>query len=172
MNQSADCQIIKKLFHANTAPERAGIFDALYNGWKALRLSALRPLDRLSKLEPQFQSKLDLPRIVGSIASGTHFAKVRAGEITRTGNRLNSVAAEIRSVEVRVVKNIQQLRAELQREAFAESQSLKVEKSSRLKGGPAIWVGEPPNKPRPPLIGMHPEPKWDRVQLTAIRKAG
>jgi hypothetical protein len=71
-------------------------------------------------LEQQLQSKLDLPRIVGSIASGTHFAEVRAGEIARTRNRLNSVAAEIRSVEVRVIENVEELSPELQVEAFAK----------------------------------------------------
>ncbi len=75
-------------------------------------------------LEPQFQSQLDLSRIVGSITSRTHFAKVRAGEIACTRDRNNSVAAESRSVEVRVVEDIEELSSELHREAFAESEVL------------------------------------------------
>src|SRR5208282_1983983 len=74
----------------------------------------------VANLEVQLQSELDLPRIVGSIARGTNFAEGRTVEIARVGDRDNAVTAEIRSVEVRMIKYVEDLRAELQAEALID----------------------------------------------------
>ncbi len=49
------------------------------------------------KLEVQLQSKLDLSRIVRSVASRSDFSKVRTGEIGRAADSHNAVAAESRA---------------------------------------------------------------------------
>ena len=78
----------------------------------------------MAKLEIQFQSELDLPRIVGSIARGTNFAEGRTVEIARVGDRDNAVTAEIRGVEVRVVEYVEYFRTELQAETLAQGDIL------------------------------------------------
>jgi hypothetical protein len=78
----------------------------------------------LTKLEVQLQSELDLPRVVRSITGGSNLAEGRTIELTRVGNCYNAVTAEIRSVEVRVVENIEDLRPELEAEPLAQSNVL------------------------------------------------
>src|SRR3984885_4200123 len=72
----------------------------------------------------QFQSELDLPRIVGSIACRTDLAKSRTGEIAGTGDRHNTVSAEIGCVEVWMVDYVKEFSAELQHESLAQSHVL------------------------------------------------
>src|SRR5579864_705194 len=91
---------------------------------KALRGSAFSGQHLALKLVVQLQSKLDLSRIVGSIASGSNFAEVRIREVARVGDRDNAVTAEARSVEVGVIEDIKELRPELQGEALGEPEVL------------------------------------------------
>src|SRR5437879_9916920 len=57
------------------------------------------------KLVVKFQRKLNLPRIIGSIASRSNLAKIRTSVVRRTADRHYAVATESRSVEVRVIEN-------------------------------------------------------------------
>src|SRR4029077_1222778 len=79
-------------------------------------------------LEIQFQSELDLSRIKRIITSRPDPAKrfrtkrpvtIRR-EVQRPGNRVDAIAAEARSIEVRVVENVEELRTELELEPFVE----------------------------------------------------
>jgi hypothetical protein len=72
----------------------------------------------------QLESKLNLPRIIWSIASRSNFAKGRAGEVARIWDRCDSVTAEVRCVEVRVIEDVEELSPELQRETLAELHDL------------------------------------------------
>ena len=81
-------------------------------------------MDQIS-LVIQLQSKLNLPRIVGSIASGSNLSEVATGEVGGAADGDNAVAAESRRVEVRVVKDVEELRPELQTETFVELEVLK-----------------------------------------------
>src|SRR5216684_755140 len=72
----------------------------------------------------QLQSELDLPRIVGSIASGSNSAKTGILEVRRSGDSNNTIAAEPGSVEVGVVEDIEKLRSELETEALGERKFL------------------------------------------------
>ena len=74
------------------------------------------PVDLVVKL----QSELDLPRIIRSIARGSDFTKAGTGEVARFGDRNNTVTTEIRSVEVRMVEDVEELRSELQPEALGK----------------------------------------------------
>ena len=66
------------------------------------------------KLVVQLQRKLNLSRIVGIVASRSDFAEVRVGDVARTANRDDAVAAEVGSVEVRMVEDVEELGPELQ----------------------------------------------------------
>ena len=72
----------------------------------------------VSVLEVQLQSKLDLSRIVRSIASRSNFAEVSTGEVGGAADRDDAVATESRSVEVWMIENVEELRPELQAEAL------------------------------------------------------
>src|SRR5208282_1264454 len=80
------------------------------------------------------QSELDLPRIIGSIARRTDLAKAGTSEITRARNRDHAVTAKIRCVEVRVVEDVKELRAELQPESFRERNVLEQREVHALEG--------------------------------------
>ena len=86
-------------------------------------------------LEQQLQSELDLPRIVGSITSGADPAKVRVGEIARTGDGHDAVAAEIRRVKVRVVENVEEFGPELQVDSFLDRERLKDREVQSTESG-------------------------------------
>src|ERR1700685_2200157 len=75
-------------------------------------------------LEQQFQSELDLPRIVGRIASGSDLAESLVQKVLRPGDGHNAVAAKSRTVEVRMIENVKELRPELQVETLAEMEIL------------------------------------------------
>jgi len=64
-------------------------------------------------LEKQLQGKLDLSGVVRSITSRSNPAKVGRGEVARVANRDDTVAAEIRSIEVRMVEDVEELGPEL-----------------------------------------------------------
>src|SRR5258708_39534909 len=73
----------------------------------------------------QLQSKLDLSRIVWSITRRTDLAEVlRVGEIRGAGGGNDAVAAESRSVEVWMIEDVEDLRSQLQAEAFRELEFL------------------------------------------------
>ena len=100
-------------------------------------------------LEVQFQSELDLSRIERSIASRPDPAEgVRTKcsvtirrEVKRSRDRVDAVATESRSVEVRVIENVEELRPELELEPFVELEILEGRevqpleaRSSNLRG--------------------------------------
>ena len=68
----------------------------------------------------QLESKLDLPRIVGSKPSGSNFTEVSTGKVARVRNRSHPVAAEIRCIEGRVIEDVKELSPELHGEALAD----------------------------------------------------
>src|SRR5579863_7288508 len=72
----------------------------------------------------QLQRKLDLTRIVRSIACSSDFAEVRIGNVSRAANCYYAVSAEVRCIEVRVIGNVIELRPELHRESFGELEVL------------------------------------------------
>lgn len=72
----------------------------------------------------QLQGKLDLARVVRSVASGADFAKVRIVEIGGSGDGLNAVAAESGSVKVGMIENVENLRTELETETFVDGDLL------------------------------------------------
>src|SRR5437764_52820 len=82
---------------------------------KALQRSAFSGRDVTLSSVVQLQSKLNLPRIVGSVASGADRAEVvGVGEIGRSGDRHNTVSAKSWRIEVGVVENVKELSSELQ----------------------------------------------------------
>src|SRR6202012_886317 len=72
----------------------------------------------------ELESELDLARIVRSVARRTDFAEGRAVVIARVGDGHNTVAAEVRCVEVRAVGDVEEFRAELQAEALFDLEVL------------------------------------------------
>src|SRR5579862_4624087 len=72
----------------------------------------------------ELQSELDLARIVRSVARRTDFAEGRAVVVTRVGDRHNTVAAEVRCVEIRVVGDVEDFRTELQAETLLDGKVL------------------------------------------------
>src|SRR5580700_4961947 len=72
------------------------------------------------KLEVQFQSKLDLTRIIRCIAGRSDLAKAGTGVVARSGDCNHAIPTEIWSIEVRVVKDVENLGPELQPEPLAE----------------------------------------------------
>ena len=75
-------------------------------------------------LEKQIQSKLNLSRIIGSITCGSNFSKVGTGEVAGIADRDDAIATKIRSIEVRVVKDVEEFGSELQREPFRQREGL------------------------------------------------
>src|SRR5579859_4767241 len=73
-----------------------------------------------TRLVVQLQGKLNLPRIIRSVARGSNFAEGRTVVVARVGNGRHAVPAEIRRVEVRMVKDVKDLRSELKLEAFRQ----------------------------------------------------
>lgn len=71
-------------------------------------------------LVEQLQSELNLSRIIGGIASRPNSAEVGGGKVAGVADRDDSIAAEVRSIEVWMVKNVEELRPELQGESFGE----------------------------------------------------
>ena len=61
----------------------------------------------------QLQSKLDLSRIEWFVTRRSNLAEVRVSVVPRTADGHDAVAAEVRSVEVRVVEDVEELCAEL-----------------------------------------------------------
>src|SRR5215469_1126386 len=78
-----------------------------------------------SKSEVQLQGELNLTRIIGRVTRRSDLAEVAAGEVARSANGDYSVAAEVRRIEVRVIEDVEHLRAELQPEALGEQEVLK-----------------------------------------------
>ena len=72
----------------------------------------------------QLESKLNLSRIVWSIAGRPDFPEGGTGEIARVSDRYHAVTAEARRIEVRMVQDVEELGPELQREALAELHGL------------------------------------------------
>src|SRR5262249_23606234 len=82
------------------------------------RRASVFPEPASENLVIQLQSKLDLPRIIRSIARRSDFAKVCAGEVRRIRNGDYTVTAKSWRIEVRVIQDVEHLSAELQAEAL------------------------------------------------------
>ena len=86
-----------------------------------MREAAKSRLPRFHKLEIQFQSELDLPRIIWCVTRRSNFPEaIDIAEVAGSRNRNHAVAAEIGSVEVRMIEYVEELRPELQPETFVE----------------------------------------------------
>src|ERR1700676_2719666 len=86
-------------------------------------------LDVELSLVIQLQSELDLPRVIRSIARGPKFTerglRTSIGVVRGSGDGDYAVAAESRSVEVGMIKDVKDFRAELQPEALGQRDVLK-----------------------------------------------
>src|SRR5215475_1013091 len=73
----------------------------------------------------QLQGELNLSRIVGRITSRINLAKIRTLEVERAwgGNHV-APAGKSRGVEVWMIENVEEFPAELQTEAFGETEIL------------------------------------------------
>jgi len=85
----------------------------------------------------QLQSELDLPRIVWRIARRTNFAEIRVVEVPGIRNCHHSVSAESRSVEVRMIEDVEELRPELQREALSQPEVLERGEVKAMEAWPS-----------------------------------
>ena len=68
----------------------------------------------------ELQSELDLPWIVWSIASGSDLTEGSVSEVARASDGRHAVAAEVGSVEVRMVEDVEELSPELHGDAVAD----------------------------------------------------
>ena len=68
----------------------------------------------------ELQSELDLPWIVWSIASRSDLTEGSVSEVARATDGRDAVAAEVWSVEVRMIEDVEELGPELQREALRD----------------------------------------------------
>jgi len=75
-------------------------------------------------LEQELQSKLDLARIVRSIACGSNLTEVYVVEVARVRNTIDAVASEVGCVEIRVVENVEEVRPELSGELVVKFDEL------------------------------------------------
>ena len=71
-----------------------------------------------SCLEIELQSELNLSRIVWRVAGGSNFAESGIIKIGRSRDSYYTIATEPGIVEVRVVQDVEELRAELQARVF------------------------------------------------------
>lgn len=78
----------------------------------------------LFSLVIQLQSKLDLPRVKRSVTGRSDSAERSVGEGSRTSNRGDSIASEVRRVEVRMIEDIEELRPELEGDGFMNGEVL------------------------------------------------
>src|SRR5438093_1922797 len=76
-------------------------------------------------LEQQFQSELDLPRVVRRIARRADSAEVVVGPVGGAADGHDAVTAEAGRVKVRVVKDVEDFRAELKLALLVERKVLK-----------------------------------------------
>ena len=92
-------------------------------------LSKRLPVGVVGALENELERKLDLPRIVRSIAGGADFAEAGGvagvGVVGGGGNRHDAVAAESGRVKVRVIGDVKDLHPELKLTLLVEREILK-----------------------------------------------
>ena len=79
---------------------------------------------RASRLEVKLQGELNLTRIVGSVTSGSDLSKAWIGEVSRTRNGDNAVSAKVRLIEVRMVRQVEDLGPKLQVRPFGRLELL------------------------------------------------
>src|SRR5215472_18841365 len=84
----------------------------------------------------KLKSELDLARVVGSVARGPDLSKVGAGEVARSADGDHSVASEIRSIEVRMVDDVKELRTELESVTLLKRKILKHGEIHSVESGP------------------------------------
>jgi hypothetical protein len=87
------------------------------------------------RLEKELERELDLPRVIRSVAGRANSSKVTICEIRRTTDRDNAVTAKTRRVEVRVVGDVKDFRAELKLTFFVERKILKDGKVQTVEAG-------------------------------------
>ncbi len=93
------------------------------------------PVGWLLWLKKELKGELDLARIVWSVTSRTDFAEVAAGEISGATDCDNAVAAESRRVEVRVVGQVKDFRAELELFLLGYQEILKDREVQSVEAG-------------------------------------
>ena len=86
-------------------------------------------------LEKELERELDLPRVVGSIAGRPDFAEVAVGEIGGTTDCDNAITTEARRIEVRVVGQVKDFRAELELTLLVDWKVLKDGKVQTVEAG-------------------------------------
>ena len=84
----------------------------------------------------ELQSELDLPRIVRSIAGRADFAEALVCEVAGAGNRTDTVATEVRGIEIGMVKDVEDFRTELQMVTLRETELLEEGKIEPVESGP------------------------------------
>jgi len=86
-------------------------------------------------LEQQFQSELDLPRVVRRIARRADSAEVVVGPVGGAADGHDAVTAEAGRVKVRVVKDVEDFRAELKLALLVERKVLKDGEVKSVEAG-------------------------------------
>lgn len=95
-------------------------------------------------LEIQLQCELNLPRVVWSIAGRSDFAEAGTREVTRSRDRNHSVPSEVRSVEVRMIQDVEELRSKFHPESFCELHFLEQGEVHPLERRPRNLVRRTP----------------------------
>ena len=88
----------------------------------------------------ELHSKLDLARILSGEAGRSNFTEGRAVEVVGTRDRGNTIAAEVGSIEGRVIEDVKELSPELHIKAFVdgnilERREVEFSDSRTLRGG-------------------------------------
>src|SRR5205809_3700988 len=86
-------------------------------------------------LEQQFQSELDLPRVVRRIARRADSAEVVVGPVGGAADGHDAVTAEAGRIKVRVVKDVEDFRAELKLALLVERKVLKDGEVKSVEAG-------------------------------------
>ena len=94
-----------------------------------------------TNLEVEFQSKLDLPRIVRSIAGRSDLAKAGTGEVPRSRDRNHAVTAEVWRIEVGVIKDVEEFSPEFQPEPLSQLHILENREIHSLERRSSDLVG-------------------------------
>ena len=72
----------------------------------------------------QTEGELDLARVVRRVASPDNFSKCGILEFGRVTYSVNAVSAKSRVIKVRVIQDVEELRAKLQTHAFSQREIL------------------------------------------------
>ncbi len=83
----------------------------------------------------KLQSKLNLPRVIGSVAGGANFTEIGIAEIGGSGDGDNTIAAETGSVKVGMVRDVEDLRPKLQSHALLKRDVLEDGEVQPMEAG-------------------------------------